>query len=47
VVPFSGAEKARRAIPGLEIYPVEGAEHSVTYAQAEIVNGKLIEFLGQ
>jgi len=47
VVPFSGAEKAKSAIPGLEIYPVEGAEHSVTYAQAEIVNGKLIEFLSR
>jgi pimeloyl-ACP methyl ester carboxylesterase len=47
IVPFSGAELAKQEIPGLELFPVEGAEHSVTYARAEVVNSILIDVLGR
>ena len=47
VVPFSGAEMAQKAIPGLQLFPVEGAEHSVTYAQADRVNEILLDVLAR
>ncbi len=47
VVPFAGAEKASKEIPGLEIFPVEGAEHSVTYAKADVVNKILLDILAR
>ncbi len=46
-VPFSGAELAKIEIPGLEIFPIEGAEHSVTYARAGLVNNILLDVLGR
>lgn len=47
VVPFSGAEKAKKAIPDLQLFPVEGAEHSVTYARADVVNEILLDVLAR
>ncbi|MBW2176020.1 MAG: alpha/beta hydrolase, partial [Deltaproteobacteria bacterium] len=45
VVPFSGSDEVRKAIPHVKILPVKGAGHSVTYARAEQVNEILIELL--
>jgi pimeloyl-ACP methyl ester carboxylesterase len=47
VVPFSGTEKVKTAIPQIEIFPVEGAGHSVTYARTPEVNRILVQLLGQ
>jgi pimeloyl-ACP methyl ester carboxylesterase len=47
VVPFSGAEQAQQAIPTMELFPVKGAEHSVTYAQADVVNEILLDVLAR
>ena len=46
-VPFEGSEKVKQTIPDAKIYPVEGAGHSVTYAESETVNRILIDILGQ
>lgn len=46
-VPFSGAELAKLEIPHLEVFPVEGAEHSVTYSRADLVNSILLDVLGR
>jgi pimeloyl-ACP methyl ester carboxylesterase len=47
VVPFSGARLAQKAIPTMELFPVEGAAHSVTYARAEVVNEILLDLLAR
>jgi len=44
-VPFEGASKVKAAIPQVKIYPIEGAEHSVTYARTSAVNKILVEVL--
>ncbi|MBU2647397.1 alpha/beta hydrolase [bacterium] len=44
-VPFAGSEKVLKAIPQLVLYPIEGAEHSVTYSRADDVNRILISVL--
>ena len=45
VVPFSGSEKVQKAIPHISIFPIEGAGHSVTYAETEKVNKILLKLL--
>lgn len=47
VVPFSGTEKVKAAIPQIKIFPVEGAGHSVTYARTAEVNRILVQLLNQ
>ncbi|MBT6500938.1 MAG: alpha/beta hydrolase [Deltaproteobacteria bacterium] len=47
MVPFDGVERVKKAIPHVRIFPVEGAEHSVTYAKAAEVNRILIEVLSE
>ena len=43
--PFTGAEKVKSAIPHVKVIPVEGARHSVTYAETEKVNEILVGLL--
>jgi pimeloyl-ACP methyl ester carboxylesterase len=45
VVPFSTAAYVKKAIPHVNIFPISGAGHSVTYAEAAKVNQLLINFL--
>jgi len=45
VVPFSTSENVKKAIPHIKIFPIEGAGHSVTYAEAAKVNKILIDLL--
>ncbi len=45
LVLFEGTEKVKKAIPQVKIFPVEGAEHSVTYARAAEVNRILLDIL--
>lgn len=45
VVPFEGSEKVKKAIPHVKIFPVSGANHSVTYARAEEVNRLMLKAL--
>ncbi len=45
IVPFEGVEKVKKAIPQVKVFPIEGAEHSVTFARAAEVNRVLIEVL--
>jgi pimeloyl-ACP methyl ester carboxylesterase len=45
VVPFSTAESVKRVIPHIEIFPVQGTGHSVTYAETEAVNKILVDLL--
>jgi len=47
IVPFEGSKKVKQAIPQVKIFPVEGAEHSVTYARAADVNRILIDILSE
>jgi pimeloyl-ACP methyl ester carboxylesterase len=47
VVPFTGSAQAQHAIPTMELFPVENAEHSVTYAQADVVNKILLDVLAR
>jgi pimeloyl-ACP methyl ester carboxylesterase len=47
MVPFDGSNKVKNAIPHVKIYPVEGAEHSVTYARSADVNKILIDVLSE
>ncbi|RLB99749.1 MAG: alpha/beta hydrolase [Deltaproteobacteria bacterium] len=42
VVPFSTAENVKKAIPHIKVFPVDGAGHSVTYAESEKVNEILV-----
>ena len=44
-VPFAGSDRVKKAIPQAKIFPVEGAEHSVTYARTETVNNILVGLL--
>ena len=46
-VPFAGAKKVKQAIPQVTIYPIEGAEHLLTYDRRAEVNKILIELLGK
>jgi pimeloyl-ACP methyl ester carboxylesterase len=45
VVPFSTSENVKQAIPHIKIFPIEGAGHSVTYAEAATVNNILVDLL--
>jgi len=45
VVPFSGSEKIFKYIPRLKIFPVEGADHSVTFAKSDVVSAILLDIL--
>jgi pimeloyl-ACP methyl ester carboxylesterase len=45
VVPYSTSENVKKAIPHISIFPIEGAGHSVTYAETEKVNKILLKLL--
>ncbi len=47
VVPFQHHELVEAAMPGIEFYAVEGADHLANYEQPEAVNPLLVEFLQQ
>ena len=47
VVPFSTSENVKKAIPHVKIFPIQGAGHSVTYAESARVNNLLIELLNK
>ncbi len=44
-VPYSGSQQVNKAIPQSEIFTIDGAGHSVTYAEAEKVNQLLLHIL--
>ncbi len=44
-MPFSDREPLEHAVPGSAIMPVEGADHSVTYAQAKVVSSLMLRAL--
>ncbi len=45
IVPFESVKKVKETIPQVIVYPIEGAEHSITYARVTEVNRILIEIL--
>ena len=45
VVPFAGSEQVSKFIPHLKLHPVDGASHSVTYANSGEVNSILLSIL--
>jgi pimeloyl-ACP methyl ester carboxylesterase len=47
VVPFAASAKVQKLIPQLQLYPFDGADHSITFAQAEQVNQQLLAILAQ
>jgi pimeloyl-ACP methyl ester carboxylesterase len=47
VVPFAASAKVQRLIPQLQLYPFDGADHSITFAKADQVNQQLLAILAQ
>ena len=47
VVPFAASAKVQKLIPQLQLYPFDGADHSIAFAQAEQVNQQLLAILAQ
>jgi len=45
VVPFASSEQVSQFIPHLKLHPVDGASHSVTYANSDEVNRLLLGIL--